>query len=74
MPLETFHAVGQIELSEVDETSDNKVVWHDNIASTYTATFGEAFVGVKRLRLATAGTARQNIELGLAILATANFQ
>ena len=53
--------------------SDNKVLWHEKIISTYTATVGDAFVAVKRIRLATEGAARQNIEKGLAKLAAVNF-
>ena len=53
--------------------SDNQVLWHDKILSTYTATVGDAFNGMKRCRLATEGAARQNIEQGLAKLAAVKF-
>lgn len=53
--------------------SDNKVLWHDKILSTYTATVGDAFAGIKRLRLANEGAARKNIEQGLAELAVVKF-
>jgi len=47
----------------------DRVLWHDRIGSSYTATVGQAFSGATRLRKATEGAARQNIELGLAQLA-----
>lgn len=37
------------------------VIWRKNIKSTYNAPFGEAFVGVVRVRKATEGAARENI-------------
>ena len=40
-------------------------VWRESIKSTHTATAGEAFAGVTRLRLATEGALRNNIEQGL---------
>jgi hypothetical protein len=49
--------------------SDNHVLWHDKILSTYTAKVGDAFAGIKRLRLANEGAARNNIEDALAKLA-----
>jgi len=49
--------------------SDGKELWKWPIYSTYTATFGEAAIGVKRIRLAIQGAARTNIEQGLAQLA-----
>ena len=41
------------------------VVWQESIASEYTATPGDAFAAVKRLRLATEGAAKNNIAEGL---------
>ncbi|MCL4456713.1 MAG: hypothetical protein M1147_05660 [Nitrospirae bacterium] len=49
------------------QRADNKaVVWQESIKSEYTATLGDAIVGVTRLRLATEGAARDNIARGLA--------
>lgn len=48
---------------------DEHELWRKRILSPYTATMGDAFSGAKRLRLATEGAARQNIEKGLAELA-----
>lgn len=40
---------------------DQKVIWEKAITSSYTATMGDAFAGVTRLRLANEGAARTNI-------------
>lgn len=53
--------------------SENQVLWHEKIDSTYVATVGDAFAGVNRLRLATEGAGRLNIEEGLAKLAAVKF-
>ena len=42
-----------------------KQVMRKTISSSHTATTGDAFAGVKRIRLATEGAARQNIRLGI---------
>ncbi|HCA26831.1 MAG TPA: hypothetical protein DEP05_04185 [Betaproteobacteria bacterium] len=44
------------------DTKTNKVIFNDTIVSPYTASVGEAFLAVKRLRLANEGSAKQNIE------------
>jgi hypothetical protein len=73
-PVAAFSMTVKLEVDwRLIRISDNQVVWHDNIVSTYTATVGDAFVGIKRLRLATEGAARQNIEQGLAKLAAVSF-
>jgi len=43
-------------------TEPKQVVWQKAVSSSYTAPFSEAFVAVKRLRLANEGAARKNIE------------
>jgi hypothetical protein len=43
-------------------SSDQKVIWEKAISSSFTATTGDAFSGVKRLRLANEGAARNNIK------------
>lgn len=43
----------------------SSVLWKDVLTTPYEATVGDAFVGVKRLRLANEGAARKNIETGL---------
>lgn len=45
--------------------ADGAVVWQESIKSAHTATTGDAFAGVARLRLATEGAARNNISQGL---------
>lgn len=40
---------------------NQKVLWEKAITSSYTATMGDAFAGVTRLRLANEGAARLNI-------------
>jgi len=45
--------------------ADGVVVWQESIKSEYTATTGDAFAAVTRLRLATEGAARNNISQGL---------
>jgi hypothetical protein len=42
-----------------------ETIWKKSIASTYTAELKEAYIGVKRLRLANEGAARENIRLML---------
>ena len=45
--------------------SDGVVVWQKSIKSEHTATVGDAFAAVTRLRLATEGAAKNNISQGL---------
>jgi hypothetical protein len=52
----------------IDRPSD-RVVWKRQISSTGTATVGDAFAGVERLRLANEAAARANIGNGIAALA-----
>ena len=47
----------------VIDAVSNAVVFDETIRATYTASFGEAFAGVNRLRLATEGLAWKNIAL-----------
>ncbi len=43
-------------------TGNQAVVWEKAISSSFTATMGDAFAGVTRLRLANEGAARANIQ------------
>ncbi len=52
----------------------NKTVYQELIPQHYTATIGDAFFGIKRLRLAEEGAARGNIEEGLTRLSRLNLQ
>ena len=49
----------------LSEQKTKKVVMRDSIESSHTATMGQAFVGVIRLRLAVEGAVRENIRQGL---------
>lgn len=46
--------------------NDQKVLWEKGVTSSFTAGWGDAFVGTTRLRLATEGAARANIQDALA--------
>jgi hypothetical protein len=50
--------------------ADSKVFWQKSLTSTGTATMGDAFSGVTRLRLANEKAARMNIEAALKELST----
>lgn len=43
-------------------TTPKKVLWKKGITSTQTTAFGESVISITRLRLATEGAARRNIE------------
>ena len=58
----TTHVV--VGWSLVDVVTGKRVM-RKTINSSYTATFGEAFAGAKRIRLATEGSVRKNIEEGV---------
>ena len=51
-----------------------KVIMRESIRSSFTATMGEAFAAVTRLRLATEGAAQENIRLGIKKLSQLNLQ
>lgn len=48
-------------------------VWQASVKSKHTATVGDAFVGVERLRLATEGAAKNNIKQGLEQISALNL-
>jgi hypothetical protein len=52
----------------------NKIVYQELIPQHYTATVGDAFVGIKRLRLAEEGAARENIQEGLNRISRLNLE
>ncbi len=47
------------------KTGDRSIVFRKSLRSSHTATMGDAFAAVTRLRLAVEGAARKNIEQGL---------
>ena len=49
----------------LSEPITKKVLMRESIKSSHTATMGEAFIGVTRLRLAVEGATRKNIQKGL---------
>lgn len=53
--------------------SDHSVVMRKSVQSSGTATMGDAFAGVTRLRLALEAAARNNIEQGLKAIAELNL-
>jgi hypothetical protein len=57
----------------LQRTSGGAPVWQESIKSTHTATVGDAFAAVTRLRLATEGAAKKNIVQGLAKLSQLNL-
>ena len=62
-PMFGFNMTVKMEVSyTLVDTQSGKTVWAKNIASEHTAKAGEAFAGVKRLRLANEGAAKANIE------------
>lgn len=62
-PMAGFSMTATIETNwTLARLSDKQVVWRKAVVSSYTAKTGEAFAGVKRLRLATEGAARNNIQ------------
>lgn len=62
-PMMGFSMTATIETNwSLVKQSDRTVVWRKAITSSHTAKTGEAFAGVKRLRLATEGAARANIK------------
>ena len=55
-------------------TSSQEVVWEKSVTSSFTATTGDAFVGVTRLRLANEGAARANIKDAITQLGSLTLQ
>jgi hypothetical protein len=51
----------EVSYSLVDK-QNSQTLWQKTISSEHTAAMGEAFAGVTRLRLATEGAAKQNID------------
>jgi len=49
----------------ITEISSAKIIFEESITAQFTATVGDAFVAIKRLRLANEGSVRTNIEMFL---------
>jgi hypothetical protein len=74
-PLIGFSMTVTMEVSyTLFDSQAKKSIWEKSITSEHTASPGEAFAGVKRLRIATEGAARQNIESLIRELAKLNLE
>jgi hypothetical protein len=56
-----FEVTSEVEYT-LTETASGKVVFREIIRAPFTAGVGDAFMAIKRLRLANEGSARQNID------------
>lgn len=56
------------------DTQTNKTVFEKTVIAPYTATVGDAFMGVERLRLANEGSGKKNIENLLTDLTKLDFK
>ena len=71
-PMLGFNMTVKMEVSyTLVDSQSGKTVWSKNIASEHTAKAGEAFAGVKRLRLANEGAAKANIEQAITEISAA---
>ena len=69
-PMFGFSFTVKMEVSyTLKDTKSGSTVWTKDINSEYTATTGQAFAGVERLRLANEGAARENIRQALTEMA-----
>ena len=74
-PLFGFSMTVTLEVSyTLIDTQSHKTVWQKAITSEHTASAGDAFAGVTRLRLATEGAAQQNIEFLLRELSSLKLE
>lgn len=65
-PMAGFNMTVTADVSwRVREAQSDRLVWQKNIRRSHTAHTGEAFVGVKRLKLAIEGAMRESIKAGL---------
>ena len=46
----------------LNRRSDGKQVWEETVSADYTATVGDSFLAVERLRLANEGSIRENLK------------
>ena len=73
-PIMGFSMTATIETNwTLTRLSDHSVVWRKAITSSHTAKTGEAFAGVTRLRLATEGAAKANIQDAITQLSAVTF-
>ena len=62
-----------VQYTLIDDKND-KIIWRELVAESYTATFSDAFVGITRLKLANEGTAKKNINMLLKKLSKLKIQ
>jgi uncharacterized lipoprotein YajG len=73
-PVMGFSMTATIETNwTLTRQSDQLVIWRKAITTSHTAKAGEAFVGVTRLRLATEGAARDNIQDAITQISSITF-
>lgn len=68
-----FEVTSEVEYVLVDNSSDREL-FRETLRTPYTAGIGDAFIGIKRLRLANEGSARENISALLKRLAALNIE
>lgn len=68
-----FEVTSEVEYVLVDNASGQEL-FRETLRTPYTAGVGDAFIGVKRLRLANEGSARENISALLKRLAGLNIE
>ena len=59
---------------KLTHVSSRKIVYQSVVEKSFSATVGDAFVGMKRFRLAQEGAARENIQEGLRRLSQLNLR
>jgi len=50
---------------KLSQLNKPNVIWEDFVSTKYTATPGDSLIGIKRLRMANEGAARENIKEGI---------
>lgn len=74
-PMMGFSMTATIETNwTLTRISDHSVVWQKAITTSHTTKTSEALAGVKRLRLATEGSARDNIQDAIQQMSALNLQ
>ncbi len=61
----TFTANWKLYKENPDTPLQPTIVWQDLISTNYTATPSDSLIGIKRLRIANEGAARENIKEGI---------
>ena len=73
-PMVGFSLTVKMEVSyTLKDAQSGMTLWTQNIASQHTATTGDAFAAVERLRLANEGAAKENIRQAIEAMAALNL-